>query len=412
MQSDVKIHIIGAGPAGASAALFLAKHGIASVLIDKASFPRDKICGDACSGKVSWVLRKLDIPNWEDFIDKKDALASWGVKFYGTKNNELVVPFKLNYDADSELAPGFISKRFDFDNYLISLVKKERLIELVEDCSISYYRRLGNSVHFGNEKLNKHFVSDVVLAADGAYSLAAKSLMSSKPEEENNALGLRAYFKGVKNLDSDGFIELHFLDELLPGYFWIFPLANGEANVGLGMKSEIVKKKRLNLKEVFDKIVKEHPVFKERFKDAELLDTIKLCGLPLGGHKNISDDNILLLGDAGALIDPFTGEGIGNAMISGMVAADVLKELIISKDFSKEALLNYDKTVYRRLSNELKLSKKMQDLTSYPWLFNFIVNKARGNKELRETISCMFENVDLRKKLSNPLFYLRVLFGS
>ncbi|MCB9256918.1 MAG: geranylgeranyl reductase family protein [Chitinophagales bacterium] len=412
MQGQAKIHIIGAGPAGASAALFLAKHGIASVIIDKASFPRDKVCGDACSGKVAWVLKKLDIPNWQEFISKNDSLASWGVKFYGTKNNELRVPFKLNYKAEAELAPGFIAKRIDFDNYLISLVKKESLIELVENCSISYFRREGKTVFFGNDKLNKHFQSDIILAADGAYSYAAKCLMSSSPLEENNALGLRAYYKGVKGLDKDGFIELHFLEELLPGYFWIFPLANGEANVGLGMKSDLVKKKRINLKELFEKVVKEHPTFKDRFEHAELIDPMKLHGLPLGGHKNISDDNILLLGDAAALIDPFTGEGIGNAMISGMLAAELLIDLVPDRNFSKEALVAYDKLVYRRLANELKLSKKMQDLTSYPWLFNFIVNKARGNKELRETISCMFENVDLRKKLSNPLFYLRVLFGS
>jgi flavin-dependent dehydrogenase len=98
-------------------------------------------------------------------------------------------------------------------------------------------------------------------------------------------------------------------------------------------------------------------------------------------------------------------------MISGMLAAEVVATNMKDKTFSKQDLKQYDELVYKRLSSELKLSQGMQDLTNYPWLFNFVVNKARKNKELQETISCMFESVDIRKKLRNPLFYLRILFG-
>ncbi|MFT5620495.1 MAG: flavin-dependent dehydrogenase, partial [Flavobacteriaceae bacterium] len=208
-----------------------------------------------------------------------------------------------------------------------------------------------------------------------------------------------------------GFIELHFLKELLPGYFWIFPLPNGEANVGLGIRTDVQKEKRLNLKELFMDVVQKHPILAERFKGAELQGKIRLHGLPLGGHRCISNNQLILLGDAAALIDPFTGEGIGNAMISGMIAAEVLAENYESNSFNANALKKYDKTVYRRLGSELKLSQTMQNLTKYPWLFNLVVNKARKNKELRDTLSCMFESVDMRKKLRNPLFYLRILFG-
>ena len=83
-----------------------------------------------------------------------------------------------------------------------------------------------------------------------------------------------------------------------------------------------------------------------------------------------------MLGDAAALIDPFTGEGIGNAMISGMIAADVVTQNYHGKTFEGFNLKAYDEHVYRRLGSELKLSQHMQSLTKYPWLFNMVVNKA------------------------------------
>ena len=403
--------IVGAGPAGASAALFLAKKGINSIVIDKASFPRDKICGDAFSGKVSWVLRKLDPQIEKDFANKPTSLPSWGVKFFGSQNNELKVPFKLNYNKEKDQAPGFISRRLDFDMQLVELLKKEERITLIENTPIVDYKREGDKLILSNEKIGFKLSTKLLLAADGAYSNAAKQIMGIEIQDEKNSLGLRAYCKGVEGLDPEGFIELHFLKELLPGYFWIFPLANGEANVGLGIRADVQKQKRINLKKVFQEIIAEHPILSKRFANATFSDQIRLHGLPLGGHKSISADNLILLGDAAALIDPFTGEGIGNAMISGMLAADVIADNYENQTYSAANLQRYDELVYKRLASELNLSQSMQNLTNYPWLFNFVVNKARKNKELQETISCMFESVDIRKKLRNPLFYLRILFG-
>ena len=127
--------------------------------------------------------------------------------------------------------------------------------------------------------------------------------------------------------------------------------------------------------------------------------------------RKLSGNNFLLTGDAGSLIDPFTGEGIGNAMICGRFAADAVKTALATKDFSATALATYDEDVYRYLWSELKLSHTMQKLCKYPWLFNMVVNKASKNKTLQETISCMFEDLDMRAKFKNPLFYFKILFG-
>jgi flavin-dependent dehydrogenase len=96
-------------------------------------------------------------------------------------------------------------------------------------------------------------------------------------------------------------------------------------------------------------------------------------------------------------------------MISGLKAAETIESLWQAKDFSGEGLNAYDQSVYRRLWPELNLSYKMQRMVRYPWLFNLIVNKANRSKTLQDTISCMFDDLELRERLRDPKFYLKVL---
>ena len=407
-----KVCIVGAGPGGLTTALFLAKYGIHSTVLEKGVFPRDKICGDAFSGKVTWVLRKLDIELEKEIFIQSFQLPSWGVKFYGSQQNELKVPFKLNYDTQTDIAPGFIASRLDFDSFLYKKAKANPYIEIIENVNCTHFEKTNFGIKVYTKAQDLIIECQLLVAANGAYSAIAKQFTGLQVADNSNSLGLRTYYKNVAEVDKEGYIELHFLEELLPGYFWIFPMANGMVNVGAGIRTDLMRKQKTNLKAVFQSILEKHPAIAKRFEHAELVDDIKLYGLPLGSEKRtLSADHVLLVGDAAALIDPFTGEGIGNAMISGMLAAEQDKESLAENRFDAAFLKEYDVNIYKRLGSELKLSKQMQNLSQYPWLFNFVVNKARKNKELQTLISCMFENVDIRKKLRNPLFYLRVLFS-
>jgi flavin-dependent dehydrogenase len=142
------------------------------------------------------------------------------------------------------------------------------------------------------------------------------------------------------------------------------------------------------------------------------LEKVQGWGLPLGSkRRKLCGDHFMLAGDAASLIDPFTGEGISNAMYSGMLAAETALDALHKDDFSESGLQQYDSKVYRRLGGELKLSRTMQKLCNYPFLFNLVVNKAERNREFRETISCMFDDLDLRAKLKKPGFYFNLVFG-
>lgn len=412
MSSRRNIVIIGAGPGGAFAALTLAHRGIPCTLVDKASFPRDKVCGDALSGKVVEVFRKLDPGLVERIASDGDHLGSWGVNFVAPNTKSLRVPFKQNF-SKTEQAPGFIAKRIHFDNLLVEEVKRFSSIELVEDLALEDFEREDGEWILKDGEGEEKYRARIVIAADGAYSRFAKKHGGIVMEPKHYCAGLRAYYKGVTGLDEDNFIELHFLKDLLPGYFWIFPLPGGMANVGVGMRSDVVRNKKVNLKKRMFEVIEQYPQLQERFQNAELVDAVRGFGLPLGSKKRpISGDGFLLVGDAASLIDPFTGEGIGNALYSGWFAAQHAEKALESGNVSADSFKDYDREVYQRLWDELKLSRRMQQLVKYPWLFNFVVNKARKNKVLSETISCMFEDLDLRERLKKPSFYFKLLFAN
>jgi menaquinone-9 beta-reductase len=282
---------------------------------------------------------------------------------------------------------------------------------LLQNTDISEHNKTSNGWIIKDKTGSTEIHATLLIVCNGAHSNFAKEIGGIKMEPEHYCAGIRAYYSGVTDLDPDNFIELHFIKDFLPGYFWIFPLANGLANVGVGVASDTVSKKKMNLKNEMLEIIETHPEFKERFKNAQLVDPIKGYGLPLGSKKRkISGDNFILVGDAASLIDPFTGEGIGNAVISGTIAAKYASECIKAKKFDAAFMQGYDELVYKRMWSELNLSRRMQKLLGYPFLFNMVVNKANRSKLLSETISSMFDNIDLRNRLKSPGFYFKLLF--
>jgi flavin-dependent dehydrogenase len=153
-------------------------------------------------------------------------------------------------------------------------------------------------------------------------------------------------------------------------------------------------------------------VFKERFREAEIDSPIEGYGLPLGSKKRkLSGNRYMLVGDAAYLVDPFTGEGIGNALYAGRIAAQQAAAALAAGDFSETRLAAYDERVYQVLGPELQLSHRLQKLVKYPRLFNLLMKMGTRNKQLKELISCMFYEVDLRKKLAKPSFYVRLLLN-
>ncbi|SNR82647.1 NAD(P)/FAD-dependent oxidoreductase [Hymenobacter mucosus] len=410
---DVDICILGAGPGGATAALHLANAGRPCLLLDRARFPRDKVCGDALSGKVLAELRRIRPELPAELETSPAQLPSWGIEFYAPNGRRLSVPFKPRFNKATDAAAGHIIKRLHFDNFLVEEVRCRPEIDFQEGVDVANHEQLPD----GRWRLTAADGTEIatarlLLVANGAQSSFARQVGGHALEPAHHCAGLRAYYRGVQGLSPDNFIELHFIKDFLPGYLWVFPLPNGEANVGVGMLTEAVSQKKVNLRQRLDDMLQAHPALKVRFAGAERLGPVRGFGLPLGSKRRaLSGRGYLLLGDAGSLIDPFTGEGIGHAIISGRHAADWAGRALVAQDFSPAFLRGYDGAVYNRLWQELRLSRVMQRLLSYPWLFNFVASRAANNPTLAETISNMFLDLDLRERLRQPSFYLKLLLG-
>lgn len=406
MIKKFDVVIVGGGPAGASCAIKLASSGLSIALLDKAFFPRDKTCGDALSVDVINQLSMLSKTLSDEFFSLSNKIPSYGVKIFSPNHRHVDIPFIYK----NEKSCGYISPRIDFDNVLFQHVKQYSNIEVFENCTVNNVVEKNNRVHV--ETTQGDFEGEIVVGADGAHSIVNKLLGKVKVEKEHYSAGLRIYYEGVTSFHEEHFIELHFFKDILPGYLWIFPLADNKANVGIGMLSSEVSKKKVNLKETLKKLLQTHPHLKDRFKNARPLETVKGYGLPLGSKKrNISGERFLLTGDAAALIDPFSGEGIANAIRSGRVAAEHVVKCFAEQNFSAEFNKAYDKEIYHRMWKEFKISRTLQILTSYPLLFNFVINRANNSKYLQKFLIEALASVEKKKKLlTKPGFYYRMLF--
>ncbi len=410
----VRVLIIGAGPAGCGTSFFLSKSGIPHTILEKARFPRDKVCGDAISGKSCYVLRTANAP-WlhEIFQLEAEFLPSRGIQFIAPNGKSLDIRYP---DAlrPGEKAPGFTVSRLRFDDFLFGKLNPAFADVRQEVTVKSVSRSSGKNVVVYEQGGTEHtLTADIVVGADGDKSAVRRAFMAGNEVRKSDSVGLRAYYTGVTGLHPDDFIELHFIKEALPGYLWVFPLPNGRCNVGIGILSSVVRRKKINLRAVFQEALQTNPLLRERFKNAQLDGKILGWGLPMcTSQEPVSGDGFMLTGDAAALIDAFSGEGIGNALYSGMLAAAAIEKSLAEgrtdAPFLKEA---YDAQLYRRLGDEMRISATLQKLCNFPWLFNFVVNKAEKSPELRNTISSMFSDLDLRDKLRKPSFYFNILMN-
>ena len=266
--------------------------------------------------------------------------------------------------------------------------------------------RSGKYFILGSTETNLNIQTKLLLLATGSDRRVIQSIMPDYPAVSNEGIGIRVYFENLKGSDDKNAIEIHFLKELLPWYLWIFPFSDGSANVGLALPVPLAKKSTLSLKELLLKIIDQYPHLKQRFAEAKMIGKPGAHRLPyFTGKQQISGENFMLLGDAAHLLDPFTGEGIGNAIQSGYIAAEVALQCINSGDFSHLATMGYEQKVYEKLGPELELSKRLQKLACQPGLLNMVIGRASKNENARKLLEEMLYNVNTKGKLSeSPCF--------
>jgi menaquinone-9 beta-reductase len=410
MSSPVKsdITIIGAGPAGLSAALSLAKKGIPCLLIDKDHFPRQKVCGDGLSGKVLSTLEKID-PRYVRELDRSGmASASGAVRFYSPSLQMI----ELSFQAEQQAIPGgYVCKRIDFDNFMLKQALNFSTVNFQPGIRVEKLIKYNGSIIVEDKDGRQISESRLILFGAGA---AKKLILQLDPSYTvpSAGTGIRGYFENVTGSDDKNAIEIHFLKELLPWYLWIFPFRDGSANAGLALPADQVKDNPLSLKDLFFHLVEKYPHLKPRFENAKPDGKMEAGSLHYySGPTKVAGDNYLLLGDAASLTDAFTGEGIGNAMLSGYYAAETVRECIEKKDFTSLITKNYQLQIDNNPGAELRLGLKLQKLARRQFLLNMVIGRASRNENLRKQISGMLYSNEQKGQLGSPSFYIKLVLG-
>ncbi|MDP6870116.1 MAG: NAD(P)/FAD-dependent oxidoreductase [Candidatus Poseidoniaceae archaeon] len=412
--------IVGGGPGGAAAAGYLAMAQKKVLLIEKGVWPRDKVCGDAVGGKSLGHVAALGV---KAKLEETPHFRVNGITFSSPNGAEVNVP--LPEEDIAKLEAGYALPRVQFDWLLFDRVK-DLVIEsggsVIQDGNVKNIIHHDGVIEGVEVEIGKRsgivnsYSAPWTVGAGGYRCPVAKTVVEGLNNENmvdrmHYCAGFRQYWKGVKGCEGDsGSIEIHFVDTVNPGYFWLFPLGGGVVNVGIGMVLGEMDKQKKKLKALQEDVISNHPLFKQRFVDAEFIKgSGKGWQLPFGSPrkgKNMQPRRVfaagaLLVGDAASLVDPFSGEGIGNALVSGEMASRHIIE--------NRGGVEYQEELWGLLGPELTNSYKMQQTSKRKWLLNWFVRKAGKKPAIQEMMTEMIASKEAQGNLHSKWFILKTL---
>ncbi|MFI5605867.1 geranylgeranyl reductase family protein [Amycolatopsis sp. NPDC051903] len=386
---DADVIVVGAGPAGSTAATYLARAGVDVLLLEKTEFPREKVCGDGLTPRGVKQLIDLGLDTSED--------AGW-VHNRGLRIITGDLTLELDWPDLTSYPPyGVARTRQDFDDLLAKTAVKAgaRLYErttVTGAVTNSAGRVIGVEAKVGPDKTPVSYRAPLVLACDGVSARLALSVGIEKNEKRPMGVAVRRYYKSPRH--DEPFIEGHLElwdrsdprdPKLLPGYGWAFPLGDGTVNVGLGMLSTSASFRNTDYRALLRQWLDGTPE-EWGYREENAIGKVGGAGLPMGFNRTPHyRDGLLLLGDAGGMVSPFNGEGISAAMESAQLAAEVVVQALARREgpSRERALEGYPRAVgelmggYYRLGNVfaklIGMPKVMHACTKYGLRINKIL---------------------------------------
>ena len=315
IKTDVLV--VGAGPAGSSAAAWAARAGREVTLIDSATFPRDKPCGDGLTPRAIAELVSLGLGDWLAHKPRNQGLRAAGF------GQELLLP----WPGGSLPSHGSAVPRVELDARILQVAVDSGAVlhqgVTASDVELDAGRVV--QLHAKTAEGEQVYEPNVVVVADGARSQLGRKLGREWHKDTAYGVAARGYIASERS--DDGWISSHLElrgsdNEVLSGYGWIFPLANGEVNIGVGTLATHKRPADVNLRSLMNHYAA------QRRDEWNLSGDIRLpwsALLPMGGAvSGVGGKNFMFVGDAAGCVNPLNGEGIDYGLETGRLAALML----------------------------------------------------------------------------------------
>jgi geranylgeranyl reductase family protein len=395
MKGDVIV--VGAGPAGASAAYFLAGAGVDVLLVDQEVFPREKVCGDGLASRALAVLERMGLGDWLRGFPEPEVML------FSSPNGEAV---RIQPERPEGFSYGRVIPRISLDEAVVerAAVAGARLLEGAKIASLEQWK---DGLRLRGERNGQTVYLDaqLAIAADGGQASLTRRLgLIQRPPD---LVAVRAYFEG--DVGPENRPEIHVERVIMPGYDWIFPMGGGRVNVGTGTLVSTVKEGSLSLAKVMRQFVANNPYARERLRLAEMVS-------PVQGHPLRTDlrgtrpygQRVLVAGEAAGLVNPLSGEGIAYALESGEMAATHARCALESGDFSEAALSAYGRALRRRYGADHRVARFLRIFFKYPWLLNRLVRRMQQDSDFALTFGLVVIGVESPRTVLSPRFLSRL----
>jgi geranylgeranyl reductase family protein len=323
--------IVGAGPAGSAAAYYLASSGLDVLVLEKSRFPREKVCGDGLTPRAVKALAAMGVP-----ISESDGwLRNKGLRIIGG-GGRIEMPWP---DMSSFPGYGLVRTRLDFDQILARHAEKAgaRIIQgmnvtapVLDDRTGRITGVLAQDTAEGKQARPQDFGGRLVVAADGNSSRLSVSMGLRKRDDRPMGVAVRSYYTTPRHRDEwlEAWLDLWDGSSQLPGYGWIFGMGDGTSNVGLGMLNTSAAFQNIDYRALLRRWLAAMPAG-WGFAEENRTQPIRGAALPMGFNRTPHyTRGLLLAGDAGGMVNPFNGEGIGYALESGEIAARVITQAL------------------------------------------------------------------------------------
>ena len=354
MTEHYDLIVVGAGPGGSSTAYYSSRAGLDTLLLDRQEFPRDKTCGD---GLMPHAASEVALMGLVDWLDEPHHGKFTGFSMYTqTAFLRQGVPPSLHGPK------GYVIRREETDAKLLeraisagaSFRAGVRATDLVRSATGEV-----TGVQAAHRGESVRFEAPLVVVADGVGGFAGEGMKA-----QQNSVARRQYFSNVAGPNRE---DLHiFITEDMnsrgAGYGWVFYFGDGRANVGAGVSTRTLSRTGRNLKDFFDRFLEE-PQLAEWLSNAEPEGPPRSWSLKMGmwGARRHAQ-GVLAVGDAGSMVHPISGEGVGYAMESGRLAATWAHQAHTRRDFSASMLSGYESQLRRQRAREHLSGQAMVNL--------------------------------------------------